>query len=245
MAFEVLQSKSEIDVARVELCRRRLSCTSSKWVHFLRRISFSKAINVGDVVKSWDVLKTAQFIEANVKKDSSILDIGAYASEILCVLHRLGYSHLTGVDLNPDISRMPYADKIRYVVSDFMHTPFERGSFDTITSTSVIEHGFNSVALLTEASRLLRPGGFFVASFDYWPDKIDTSGVPFFGMDWKIFSRQEVLTIIDDARGYDLLPYGDINLSAGERPIECAERKYTFAWLALKKNSDGVDAWNK
>jgi SAM-dependent methyltransferase len=235
MASEVLQSKSQIDTARFELCSRGLSCTSSKWVHFLRRISFSKAINIGDVVKSWDVLKTVQFIEANVKKDSSILDIGAYASEILCVLHRLGYSHLTGVDLNPDITRMPYADKIRYVVSDFMHTPFERGSFDTITSTSVIEHGFNSVALLTEASRLLRPGGYFIASFDYWPDKIDTSGVSFFGMNWKIFSRQEVLTFIDEASAFDLAPCGSINLSAAGKPIECAERKYTFGWLALQK----------
>ncbi len=235
MTSEVLQSKSDIEVARLELCRRGLSCTSTKWLHFLRRIGFSKRIQVGDTIKSWDVLKTAHFIETNVKKDSTILDIGAYASEILCILHRLGYAHLTGVDLNPDISRMPYADKIRYVVSDFMHTPFGSGSFDAITSTSVIEHGFNSAALLTEVSRLLRPGGYFIASFDYWPDKIDTTGVPFFGMDWKIFSRQEVLTFIEEARNHDLVPCGAINLSAEEKPIECAERKYTFAWLALQK----------
>lgn len=204
----------------------------------MQQIGFNKAISVGDTIKSWDVLKTAQFIEASVKRDSSILDIGAYASEILCVLHRLGYSKLTGVDLNPHISNMPYADKIHYVISNFMHTPFDSGSFDAITSTSVIEHGFNSVALLSESSRLLRPGGYFIASFDYWPDKIDTTGVPFFGMDWKIFSGQEVLTFIEEARDYDLVPCGSINLSAGERPIVCADRKYTFAWLALQKTNN-------
>lgn len=79
MTSEVLQSKSDIEVARLELCRRGLSCTSTKWLHFLRRIGFSKRIQVGDTIKSWDVLKTAHFIETNVKKDSTILDIGAYA----------------------------------------------------------------------------------------------------------------------------------------------------------------------
>lgn len=236
MSSEVLQSKSEIDKARSELRRRGLSCTGSKWPQFLRKLGLSKAISVGDTMKSWDVLKTSQFIETKVKKDSAVLDIGAFASEILCILHRLGYSRLTGVDLNPHINRMPYAENIRYVVSDFMHTPFKDGSFDVITSTSVIEHGFNSAVLLTEASRLLSPGGYFIASFDYWPEKIDTTGVFFFGMDWMIFSQQEVMTFIDEARAYNFVPCGDIHLSGKERPIECAGRKYTFAWLALQKN---------
>lgn len=235
MSIAVLKSKLEIDHARDNLRNRSLSCTDTKLYSFARRLGLNRTLKVGDEVKSWDVLKTTQFIETNVKKDSPILDIGAYASEILCILHRLDYSHLTGIDLNPDLSRMPYADKIRYVVSDFMHTPFENGSFDTITSTSVIEHGFNSAALLTEIARLLRPAGYFIASFDYWPEKIDTSDTPFFGMNWKIFSQQEVLAFIDEARSYSLAPCGNIDLAAEERPIECAERKYTFAWLVLQK----------
>jgi SAM-dependent methyltransferase len=235
MAAEVLSSKSQIDQARLELRNRRLSCTDSKPHSFTWRLRREKSLKVGDELKSWDVLKTAQFIEKNVSKDSAILDIGAYASEILCILHRLGYVHLTGVDLNPDIKHMPYSDKVRYVVSNLMHTPFENRSFNVIASTSVIEHGFNSQALLTETSRLLRPGGYFIASFDYWPDKIDTSDTPFFGMDWKIFSKQEVHAFIDDARTYNLEPFGSVNLTAQERPIECAGRKYTFAWLALQK----------
>jgi SAM-dependent methyltransferase len=198
-----------------------------------------RSVKVGDEIKSWDVLKTAQFIEKNLSRSAAILDIGAYASEILCILHRRGYSNLTGIDLNPDINHMPYAQKIRYVASDFMHTAFENESFEAITSTSVIEHGFNAPALLAEMSRLLRPGGYFIASFDYWPEKIDTSDTPFFGMDWKIFSKQEVLFFIDEARAYNLAPCGNINLAAEERPVECAERKYTFAWLALQKSRGG------
>ncbi|MEK7692393.1 MAG: class I SAM-dependent methyltransferase, partial [Bdellovibrionota bacterium] len=186
---------------------------------------------------NWDVLKTVQFIEKTIAKDSAVLDIGAYASEILCVLHRLGYSNLTGVDLNPKIQRMPYADSVRYVVSDFMHTPFDDASFEAVTSISVIEHGFDGKALLSEMGRLLRPGGYFMASFDYWPEKIDTTGVPFFGMDWKIFSRREVLEFVEEARKYGFSPCGKIDLVAEERPLECKGRQYTFAWLALRKGT--------
>jgi SAM-dependent methyltransferase len=236
MSAEVLCTKSQIYQARLELHRRGLSCTDSKLQLFFRKMHFNRSLRVGDEIKSWDVLKTAEFIEMNVNRDSLILDIGAYASEILCILHRIGYDHLTGVDLNPDISRMPYADKICYVVADFMHTPFESESFDTITSTSVVEHGFNSTALLSEISRLLRPGGYFIASFDYWPDKIDTSDTSFFGMDWKIFSRSEVLAFVREAASYGFTPHGELHLDAGDKPIHCADRDYTFCWLALTKS---------
>jgi SAM-dependent methyltransferase len=199
------------------------------------RIGLFRDIKVGDELKSWDVLKTARFIEDHAERDAPVLDIGAFASEILCILHRMGYSRLTGVDMNPQIARMPYANKIRYLVSDFMHTPFEDGSFAVITSISVIEHGFNAPALLLEMSRLLRPGGYFIASFDYWPEKIDTSDTPFFGMDWKIFSKAEVLAFVQEAAGYGFSPQGELHLDAKDRPISCAERDYTFAWLTLKK----------
>lgn len=236
MTGVVLQTKAQIDQARFELRGRGLSCTSLRLLRFLRRIGIRKGIEVGDEVKSWDVLNTTRFIEKNAHKNSPILDIGAYASEIPCILHRMGYANLTGVDLNPDIRCMPYADKIRYVVSDFMHTPFDNKSFEVITSTSVIEHGFNGKALLAEMSRLLRPGGYFIASFDYWPEKIDTTGIPFFGMDWKIFSEQEVLSFIQEAAAYRLTPCGEVHLKAQDKPITCAKRSYTFAWLALRKN---------
>lgn len=236
MSVDVLQNKSQIDQARVVLLERGLSGSESGLQYVARRLGIDRSIKVGDEIKSWDVLKTAMFVEEHVAKESPILDIGAYASEILSVLHRLGYSKLTGIDLNKKILRMPFADKISYVVSDFMQTPFESGSFKTITSVSVIEHGFNAPALLAEMSRLLRPGGYFIASFDYWPEKIDTCDTPYFGMDWKIFSKTEVLFFVQQAAGYGLTPCGELQLDAQERPVHCANRDYTFAWLAMKKS---------
>jgi SAM-dependent methyltransferase len=200
-------------------------------------LGLTRTLKIGDELKSWDVLTTARFIENNVPKNLAILDIGTYASEILCILYRMGYTNLTGVDLNPNINRMPFAGKIRYTVSDFMHTPFEDDSVSAVTSISVIEHGFNGPSLLSEMSRLLRPGGYFIVSFDYWPDKIDTTGIPFFGMDWIIFSKQDVADFIEQAAGYGLVPVGELHYDAQEAPIEGGGKKYTFGWLVLRKKT--------
>src|SRR2546423_3782575 len=198
MSLAILQSLTEVDQARAELERRNLSCLQARrgWLRSLLR---PRTIEVGDRLKSWDVLRTVRFLEANIARDDAVLDIGAYASEILCILKKLGYTRLSGVDFNRDLVRMPYAESIRYEVADFMHTRFPDESFAAVTAISVIEHGFNSEALLNEVTRLLRPGGYFIASFDYWREKIDTSTTPIFGLDWRIFSRAEVDEFIASA----------------------------------------------
>jgi len=201
----------------------------------LNTIGISGGVVVGDVIKSWDVLKTANFLRDRLPRETPILDVGAYASEILSVLHRMKFSNLTGVDLDPRTKEMPFAEHIRYEVADFMATPFPEGSFGAITAISVIEHGFDSERLLREISRLLRPGGFFIASFDYWPEKVDTAGIDIFGMEWRIFSKAEVLAFIEEARAYGLSPCGEIDLEGGEKVIRWGGKDYTFAWLALEK----------
>jgi SAM-dependent methyltransferase len=118
-----------------------------------------------------------------------------------------------------------------------MATPYPDASFGAVTAISVIEHGYDPPRLLSEISRLLRPGGYFLASFDYWPEKIDTTGTKIFGMDWTIFSREEVLDFVSKAEEYGLEPVGDIALDAGDRVIRWGGKAYTFGWLALCRKS--------
>lgn len=235
MTMQVLQSKLQITKARKELVSRGASLVESPLLSFSRRLGLARGIAVGDKVKSWDVLCTLKFIEQHLSRDSAILDIGCYASEVLVALHVLGYSNLAGADLNPNLKNMPFQEHIRYETSDFMHTKFADASFDAITSISVIEHGFDGQSLLNEMARLLKPGGYFMASFDYWPEKIDTTGTKFFGMDWKIFSEQEVEGFINEAQKYGLFPAGEIKYKAKDRPINCGGKRYTFGWLVLRK----------
>lgn len=207
-----------------------------------KKLGLPTGVNVGDTIESWDVLTTTRFIQKNVSPDTPILDIGAYASEILCVLHRLHYSTLTGVDLNPALTRMPYAEIIRYEVADFMHTPFPAEAFGAITAISVIEHGFQSQPLLREITRLLRPGGYFIASFDYWPEKVDTTGIDIFGMDWRIFSNTDVLTLINQASAFGLQPCGELNLDTHTPIMDYAGKRYAFAWMVLQQRSKPREA---
>lgn len=238
MSMEVLQDKLQINNARQELDKKGASYINppdSRLRSIMRKLGLVNGVVMGDMVKSWDLLATVNFIESHLKKSEPILDIGCFASEILASLHKVGYSNLTGADLNPDLNKMPYQDSIRYEVTDFMHTKFEDASFQAITSISVIEHDFNAQALLKEMSRLLKPGGYFIASFDYWPEKIDTKGTQFFGMDWKIFSKDEVADFVNEAATYGLFPVGEMKYDGKDKPIDCAGKQYTFGWLALAK----------
>jgi len=235
MSLEVLQDKLQIDRARQELISKGASAVDSPLRGFCRHFGIVRSVAVGDKVKSWDVLLTLNFLEKEVPKNEPILDIGCYASELIVALHKIGYSHLVGVDLNPNLKKMPYQDSIRYQISDFIHTNFADASFQAITSISVIEHGFDGPALLKEISRLLKPSGFFIASFDYWPNKIDTTGIKFFGMDWMIFSKQDVECFVSEAAKHKLFPVGETQFSSLERVINWQGRQYTFACLALEK----------
>lgn len=235
MVMEVLQNKLQISKARKELIIKGASLVESPVHSLMRKLGLVGGVKMGDMVKSWDVLSTINFLQSRVKKNDPILDIGCYASEVIVALHKLGFSNLTGADLDPNLQKMPYQDSIRYEITNFMHTNFENASFQAITSISVIEHGFDGQALLKEVSRLLRPGGYFVASFDYWPEKIDTTGTKFFGMDWKIFSKDEVASFVSEASAYGLVPVGEMRYNGKDKPIDCAGKQYTFGWLVLKK----------
>ena len=236
MTMQVLLTKDQIGDARRVMLEKGISAIDSPLRSLMRTLRLVEGVSVGDRQKSWDVLSTVEFIEKNVGKNEAIADIGCYASEVLISLHKLSYTNLTGIDLNPKLSDMPYRESIRYEVSNFMKTPFAAETFKAITSISVIEHGFDPQSLLAEMSRLLKPGGFFIASFDYWPNKIDTTGTTFFGMDWLIFSRKDVEQFIESASGYGLRPVGELQFLGNEKAISCAGKDYTFATLVMRKS---------
>lgn len=232
--MKVLQYRSQVRDARKALVAEGLSSVESSWKSVLRRAGVRDRPVLGDNIKSWDVLESLRFLQQGSKHEP-ILDIGAYASELIVALHRAGFDNLTGVDLDPRLHSMPHRDAIKYEVCDFLDTPFADGSFSSITAISVIEHGFDSARLLSEMSRLLRPGGFFIASFDYWQSKIDTTGIKFFDMSWTIFSESEVRAFLVEAQKVGLHLVGDPQFGVSDPVVRCGGKRYTFGWLALQK----------
>jgi len=237
MTLQTLKTRQEVRAARALLKKRGLDVRTSFLHNVCHKVHLVRSARVGDLNKSWDVLKTVDFLEEHLPHQASILDLGAYASEILPILHRLGYSSLQGMDFDPRIAEMPYTDEIRYLEGNFLHSDLPDRSFDAITAISVIEHGFEPETLLREMGRLLKPGGFFIASIDYWPEKIDTTGIRLFGLDWCIFSAAEIRQWIHRAARFHLKPIGDLDLEAPTPTIRWGGQNYTFAWMALKKIS--------
>lgn len=237
MTLRVLKTAMENRVAREGMVRRGISFLPQQPRRgLLERLRLRQPISVGDPLKSWDVLSTIDLLTQRLDNSAAILDLGAYGSELPPALHVQGFQRLHGIDFNPRVREMPFNDVIDYRVGDMMATPFASGSMAAVTAISSIEHGVNPDDLLREVQRLLAPGGIFAASTDYWPEKIDTAGIRMFGLEWNIFSRDELAAFVAKARAYGLTPMGDCDFAAGDPMIEVEGRRYTFAWLALEKS---------
>ena len=218
------------------MCRLGIDCADGLLRSFLKKMHLLPGQKLGDQVKSWDVLHTLRFISEHLDRSDPVLDLGAYASEILPVLNRSGFTSLTGIDFNHDLEKMPDAGRIRYIIGNFYESDLPADSISAITAISVIEHGFDSNRLLSEVSRLLRPGGYFIASVDYWSEKIDTSGIKAFGLDWMIFSRDDIRSFLSEAKKYGLVSMGETDFETEDAPIRWFGKSYTFAWFVLKKS---------
>ena len=216
-----LKSREENDQARLRLEKKSCSALSH---------------GLGDRFKSWDLELAINILEQYANKKSNILDIGAFCSEMCPSLSMLGYQNLYAVDLNPKILEQAFSDSIHYAVGDFYHTASVDGSFDAVTAISVIEHGYDPSTMFAEISRILKPGGLFIASYDYWPEKVPTDNVVSFGMSWTIFSQSEVEALVEHANTHGLQLLGEQkDLVANEPHIRYNGFNYTFGLAAFKK----------
>jgi SAM-dependent methyltransferase len=112
-----------------------------------------------------------ELLEERLPKHSRVLDAGVYRGPFPHFLSRLGYD-VTAIDINPALlphwalAQIILRDGVKYRLRDAEATRFASGSFDAVTSISVLEHMQQPVRSLREAARLLRPGGLFVVTCD-------------------------------------------------------------------------------
>jgi SAM-dependent methyltransferase len=250
--FALLRSRGDIDDAARELGRREWVQFDSNLLRSLPVAALRRLLNrpslAPDPIKAWDVLRALRAITATTAADEAILDLGSVACPVLPCLHALGYGDLHGVDLDPHVREMPFAGAVDYRQANMTAAPWPDGTFSAITAISVIEHGFEQDALLDEITRLLRPGGVFIFSTDYWPQKISTDGVHLFGLDWRIFSAAEIEQMLEAAASRGLYPV--VSPAAALRPDESRgqsepavayhRRAYTFLYGALVQSSTAL-----
>jgi SAM-dependent methyltransferase len=173
-------------------------------------------------------------LAAWVEPSQAVLDVGCFNCDLLPALKRMGYEDLAGIDFNPAVQEMPFADSIDYRVGDLLATPWPDGHFSAVTAISVIEHGVADEPLCREVARLLHPGGIFVFTTDFWPRKIATTR-RIFDLDWRIFDTAEIEELIAVAARHGLRPVSEPAAirEAGTPPIHFEGESYTFLYGAF------------
>jgi len=110
--------------------------------------------------RGWQTLARRFSDMINPASPVDLLDVGCGTGQSRQIYKSHCRSY-TGVDLSP--AAIDYAQKLHpdanWLVADACKLPFEPGSFDVVTFSSVLHHIPDCIPALREAARVLRPGG--------------------------------------------------------------------------------------
>lgn len=112
----------------------------------------------------------AEDINKYIGPHAKVLDVGCGAGFLTNYLSLQGFD-VTGVDLSQsslDVAkRYDETKRVQYLLADAYKLPFADGSFDVVCAMDILEHVDDPAQLISEASRVLTPGGrFFFHTFN-------------------------------------------------------------------------------
>ncbi|NJM70776.1 MAG: class I SAM-dependent methyltransferase [Scytonema sp. RU_4_4] len=98
------------------------------------------------------------------KSFQHILEVGGGQSGLSALL--FPEAKVTNLDFNPEYAQAPcnQQERVRFVCADATALPFENQSFDAVTMFDLLEHVPDDKKAISEALRVLRPGGFLLIS---------------------------------------------------------------------------------
>lgn len=115
---------------------------------------------------NWSALRPFPWIDtrarfvASIKRDGALLDLGSSDGGTLRHIRELRPDlTLSSSDIAGDPESYPAGTDFRRANFDVDQLPWPDSSFDGITCMHVVEHLQNPSRLISEAARLLRPGG--------------------------------------------------------------------------------------
>ena len=188
-----------------------------------------------DGSKNWDTCGALAAVLSQTTPDARVLDAGAARySTFLPALRLYGYANLVGTNL--EFSRRVHYGPVEFEYDDVERSHFADASFDAIACLSVIEHGVDVDRYLSEAARLLKPGGVLVTSTDYWCEAVDTTGKTAYGTQVRIFTRADIEQLLNRAHELGLEPLdGPPELECDQRAVRWKrlDLRYTYVLLTL------------
>ena len=114
-----------------------------------------------DFSKNWDDEIFRQVIMSYIRPEHCILDLGAGAGIVSQMNFKGLAKQVCGVDPDPRVKNNPYLDEGRMGLGE--EIPYPDATFDIVFADNVLEHIDSPDAVLSEISRVLKPGGYFLA----------------------------------------------------------------------------------
>jgi SAM-dependent methyltransferase len=158
---------------------------------------------------------------ASKSKNSKLLSVGCYEDSAVICLEKMGYK-IKGVDpaLNYDLSI--YLEK----------SPKQKGTFDIVFSTSVIEHVEDDELFVSEIYDMLVPGGVAILTCDYQDQY--KSGDPLPVEDYRFYTQKDfTMRLMPLLENVELV--GVPNWECPNPDFNYAGCNYTFATLVFRK----------
>ncbi len=104
------------------------------------------------------------WIIREIGERKTVLDIGCGAGILTNALSEAGHQ-VCGIDLSPSsleiAKKYDATKKVSYQVANAYSLPYPDQSFDVVSAMDVLEHVEDPKRLVSEASRVLKPGGLF------------------------------------------------------------------------------------
>jgi ubiquinone/menaquinone biosynthesis C-methylase UbiE len=99
----------------------------------------------------------------------NVLDFGCGDGRYAKDLMAMGADSVSGIDISPDMIDLAKQNEIpglSFFVADGAKLPFEENSFDIVFSNFVMHYFANVNLPISEICRVLKPGGYFIATYN-------------------------------------------------------------------------------
>ena len=144
-----------------------------------------------------EILYYIEQLRLETGSNARILDLGCGSGGNTRYLKSAGFKQVVSVDYNSLAAEY---------LADVHRLPFNDSVFDMILSTATLEHFYNPFIAFSEISRVLKPGGMFIASASFWERWHSHSYFHYTPDGLLVLCRSVNLTIKDIWSGWGFIP---------------------------------------